>query len=270
MGPGSAGLRLNSDAIAACGFFTFYAAVGALSLLYLGPFRTVTTPLHPLAGATAIFVYALVGYRAARAFGGRANFTGRLLDYYALALLVSGLSWAFWGLFAGGSIPSGPTLIALGVGGVGGQVLASLALFVSARAVLVKLNTRTLGMILVSVVPALILSYLLFVTLTTPADRILWSGIWSVAVFVQLACSLILVSSLGSWYLARPIVNIAFAYLGLTIGSSVVTILRLALQFNEADYWIILSVIQAVSFFGVGLWMSQTRPPQAARRTPDG
>ena len=131
-------------------FFVFYLAVVAFTVYYLGPLFTVTTPLHPIAGAIAIFVEAAVGLKATKLFGGRRNFTGRLLTYYSIALIAEGVSWVIWGLFAGGQIPSGVTLVVLTLGTFLGQFIASFTLVVSARALFVKLDRRSIMLILVS------------------------------------------------------------------------------------------------------------------------
>ncbi len=253
-------VEFNTDARVITALFAFYLIVVTFTVSYFGSFFTVTTPLHGLVGAIAIFAEAAVGFRAARMFGGRRNFTGKLITYYSVALSAQALSWVFWGVFAGGQIPSGLTEIVLGLGSIFGQVLSAYALLISARAVIIKIDKKIVGIILGSLAFSSILSILIEAYHSTITDLIVWSGVWPTSIFVQLASGLILVSMLGKWYMARPIANIAFAYIAFSISTSLVIMLRLILQFPWADFWVIISVIEAVSFYLVGLSMSQVRP----------
>jgi hypothetical protein len=103
--------------------------------------------------------------------------------------------------------------------------------------------------------------------LASPVDRFVWSGVWSVSIFVQLSSALILVSSLGKWYLAKPIANIAFAYIAYSVATSLTSIIQIVLQSPLAYYWVVISVISAASFYIVGLQMSQVRPMSVALST---
>lgn len=264
----------NTSAKVITVLFGFYLVIVVFTVSYFGPFFAVTTPIHPVAGSLGILASAVVGFKAVRMFGGRRNFTGRLIMYYSIALLGQAFSWVVWGLFAGGQIPTGTTLIVLGFSSIIGQILSAYTLLISARAVTIKLDRRRLASILVSLLLSGGYSIIVGTYLTSPVDRFVWSGVWSVSIFVQLGSALILVSYLGKWYLARPIANIAFAYIGYSIATSLTTIIQIILQFPLADYWIVISVISAASFYTVGLQMSQVRPMSLAlstvAKTPGG
>lgn len=253
-------VEFNAGAKVITTLFAFYLAVVTFTVSYFGPFFTVTTPLHPVAGSLAIFAEAFVGFKAVRMFGGRRNFTGRLVMYYSVALLAQAISWVIWGLFAGGQIPTGSTLIILGLGSIIGQILSAYALLISARAIIMKVDRQALALILLSLIFSAGLSVLLGIYNTTLVDRFVWSGVWSTSIFVQLASGLILVSLLGKWYMAKPIANIAFAYIGFGIATSLVIMLTYILPFPPADFWVVISLIEAVTFYVVGLSMSQVRP----------
>ncbi|MGI0080266.1 MAG: hypothetical protein ACRECH_11640 [Nitrososphaerales archaeon] len=256
----TAKFEFNGAAKVITALFGFYSVVVTLSVYFLGPVFTVTSPLHAEAGSIAIFVGAFIGFRAAKMFGGTHNFMGRLMAYYSVGLLAEAISWVLWGVLARGQIPTGVTLIILGAGSIVGQFVAAFALLISAKALIVKIDIRSLSLILVSFVFSLGLSLLVGTTLTDPADRLVWSGIWPLSIFVQLSSGLILVSLLGKWYMARPIAYIAFAYVGYSVLTSLATMTRIVLNFSFADYWVIISVLSATSFYFVGFFMSQVRP----------
>jgi hypothetical protein len=253
-------LHFNLEATIITTLFALYLLVVALSVYLFGTLVTVTTPLHPIAGSLGIFAEAFIGFKASSMFGGRRNFMGRLLTYYSIALVAQAISWVIWGLFAGGRIPTGSTLIILGLGSIIGQVLSAFSMFLSARAVTVKLGRRLVVMIVAAIIFSAGLSGTLAIYSHTLENLIVWSGIWSLSICVQLACGLVLVSLLGKWYMARPIAYIAFAYIGYSVLTSVVTMAQIIGRLSAANYWVIISVISAVSFYIVGLAMSQAKP----------
>jgi hypothetical protein len=250
----------NREAKTITGLFGLYLIEVIVSTLLRGPLYTVTTPYHAEIGSIPIFVAAFIGFKAANMFGGRHNFTARLAIYYSIALFAQAISWVLWGALARGDIPSGVTLVILGTGSLAGQILSAFALFVSAKALIVRIDKQTSGLILVSLAFSLGLSLFVSSSLTNPIDRVVWSGIWPLSIFVQLSSGLILVSLLGKWYMARPIAYIAFAYVGYSVLTSLTTITRIILNFSLADYWVIISVLSAASFYLVGLFLSQVRP----------
>jgi len=255
-----AAIRFNTEAKLITSLFALYLVVLTLTVTIFGPLFTVTTPLHPVAGSLAIFVGAIVGVRASMMFGGRRNFTGRLLIFYSVALFAQAISWVVWGLFAGGKIPSGTTLIILVSGTILGQVLSSYALVVSAKEITIKLNRRLIGLILFAVAFSAALSIALAFYSQTIENLIVWSGIWSITICLQLTSSLVVISNLGKWYLARPIAYISFGYILFSILTSIVTMIQIVGHFSEADYWVVISIVQASTLFVVGLAMSQVRP----------
>ncbi len=259
--PKQSALQFNADAKLVTMFFVFYLALEMFTVIYFSPYFAVTTPFPPIVGSMGIFAEAAVGFKATRMFGGRRNFTGRLLTYYSIALVGEAISWDVWGLFARGQIPSGVTLLVLSLGAFVGQFISSFTLLISARALLLKLDRRALTLVLIALFFSTILS-LSFLNLfySSPALLFVWSGLWSGSVFIQLASGLILVSLLGRWYMAKPISYIAFAYVAYSIGQSILTIVALTSYVPPADFWVIVAFITATSFYVVGLAMTQARP----------
>jgi hypothetical protein len=259
-------IDFNSSAKVITALYLLYLAVAISILLFLGPFSFVTTPTQPVTGSLAIFVSSIVGFRASRLFGGRKNFTGRLVSYYSAALFLEAVSWVVWGLFADGQIPHGLTLIALSIAAVGGTAISAYVLLRSAKAIVIKFDGRVVAIVLIALSLSVVFSILVSVVLTSPVDRFFWSGLYSTLVFLQLVGGLILLTSLGKWYMAKPLVNIAFGYIFYAVATSLLTIIRNAFtaQFPEADYWAVVSFIGATSFYFVGMQMTQVKPRTTA------
>jgi hypothetical protein len=253
--------RFNGSAMAITGLFLFYMAALFVYLLLVGPFATITTfNVTQAAGATAVFAEAVVGLRASRMFGGWRNFTGRLLAYYAVALFVSAISWIVWGVLAQGQIPTGFTLAVIGIASTTGEVLSCVALFSSARSIFEKFDRRAALFVVASLFVSAVLSVLVWSYQREILAQIIYGAIWPAAIFVQLSCGLIVVSLLGRWYLAGPIKLISSGYIVFSIAIAVTSILQITLNLSPADFWVGISIIESVSFFVIGLGMSQALP----------
>jgi hypothetical protein len=253
-------LNFNFGAKILTALFIFYLIV-LITLLYLfGPFYLVTTPLHSLIGSITIFAEAAVGFRASRIFGGRKNFTGSLLLYYSIALVAQAISWDFWALNARGEIPTGTAIIVLGSGAILGQIISSFAILKSVRAIVVKIDKRIIMLILIALCSSVIFSIVIAIYETSLQERIVWSGIWSATFFIQLAGALILMALLGKWYMAKPIVYIALAYMSLSLATAIVTTFWILGILPPANYWTALSIVEVLSFFTMGIAMSQVMP----------
>jgi hypothetical protein len=257
----------NDSAKIITALFALWAAVIAYLFIFVSPLSVVVSASQPVAGSIGIFVEAAVGFNAARLFGGRKSFTGRLISYYSVALLLQAVSWLMWGLLANGQIPTGGTLIFQGFASLAGQALAAFALARSVQAMIIKVDRRIVALILVSLLFSAALAVVVGVNMPTLETLLVFGGFWPVSVFVQLASGLILVSLLGRWYLARPLGNIAFAYIGYSIATALATMLSFTLVYSQADFWVIISILSAVSSFYVGLEMTQVRPKTPTVRT---
>jgi hypothetical protein len=253
-------VMFNDSAKIITALFALWAVVIAYLFIFVSPLSVVVSASQPVAGSIGIFVEAAVGFNAARLFGGRRNFTGRLISYYAVALLLQAVSWLMWGVFADGQIPTGGTLIFQGFASLAGQALAAFALVRSVQAMIIKVDRRMVAFILVSLVFSGALAVVVGLNVPTLETLLVFGGFWPASVFVQLASGLILVSLLGRWYMAKPLGNIAFAYIGYSIATALATMLSFTLGYSQADFWVIISILSAVSSYYVGLEMTQVRP----------
>ena len=255
-------IEFNTGAKMVTASFVFYLGLVAFTLYTFDLHFTVTTPYASFAGSLANLAEGLVGFNAARLFGGRRNFTGRLLIFYSAALVLGALSWLLWGLFVRGDVPSPNSGIGPLFGGtIIGHAIAGFALFISARALVSKLTRREVVLVLTALVFSLGLSLVSVLYLNTLSAQILWGGIWAIIIFVQLACGLVLVSQLGRWYIARQLAYVTFAYLSFSVVVPIVMMLGLAYSsFSFADGWLTLFIVAAVTNYIVGLAMTQIRP----------
>ncbi len=254
-------LELNTSAKIVTVLFAFSLAVIAYTVYYYGILFSVTTLAMPLAGSVANLAYALVGLNAARMFGGRHNFTGRLLIFYSIALILGALTWILWGVFAGGELPPfGTKVEPLLAGTIVGHAVAGFALFTSARALLVKLTRMQLAMVAAALALSLGLSLATSLYMTSLLSQIVWGGVWSAVTFLQLASALVLISLLGGWYITRPLAGIAFGYLSFNIAVSIVIIVNLPTSYPNPGLWLTLFLIAGITNYIVGMSMSQVRP----------
>lgn len=255
-------VELNTSAKVITALFVFYLGVMAFTGYFFGSLFAVTTPFPALAGSLVSLAGAFVGFNAARLFGGRRNFTGRLLSFYSVALLCGAISFLLWGVFARGQIPAlGSRLEPVLGGTIVGHALAGFALFISAKALVLKVTRRQVALVVAALVFSLGFSLAISFYPASLTARIVWSGIWSTIIFIQLSSGLVLVSLLGRWYVARQISYIAFGYLGFSIVTPIVMIMRVAISsFSPADGWLVLFIVAAVTNYVVGLAMSQVRP----------
>jgi hypothetical protein len=267
-GPGGAGymtlklgaVEFNGEAKLITGFFSLFLVISAASLYFFGPFFTVTTPYNGLALGLAIIVEGLVGIRAGQRFGGSRNFTGRLMSYYAAALFATGVSSIVWTFFARGQIPTDIPLLVATSGVLLGLSISAFALFISARSLLEKLNSKTWLLIFLSLVLSLILSVSSYTYQKTPGEQFAFTTIWPFLIFVQLASALILVSLLRDWYVTRPISIIAFGFIGYSVFAPIFTIVQFLTGIPPSVYWASVSLIGGSCLYVVGLGMSQVRP----------
>jgi hypothetical protein len=253
-------LSFNKEAKWVTGFFALYIAVLAFAVLAFGPFYTVTSPIHALVGALALIAFGLVGLRASRMFGGLDNFTGKLMLYYSVTFFAQATSWIIWPFITPGQIPTGGSLIALGLGSFSGQVVAGFALSVSAKSIVNRLDRRSWMLILVSLVFAVLLSLSDATFVKSGEEFFTWVVLWPTLMFVQLAAALLLVSHLGQWYLTRPIGIIAFGEIGYNVAAALLTIIRIASGYPLEIHWVLISLVTAASFYVVALGISQASP----------
>jgi hypothetical protein len=255
-------IEFNTSAKVITALFVFYVGILTFSLYEYGALFTVTTPSAPFAGALASLAGGFAGFNSARLFGGRRNFTGRLLMFYSVALVLGAFSWLLWGISVRGEVPSPSSGVeSLFAGTIIGHALAGVALLISAKALVSKVTRREVALVSGALVFSLSLSLVTGFYLTSLIARIVWSGIWPITIFLQLACGLVLVSLLGKWYMAKQLAYITFAYLSFSIMTPVVIMIGLAFSsFSSAEGWLTLFIVAAVTNYIVGLAMTQVRP----------
>jgi len=263
-------IDFNSSAKVVTVLYALYLVVAISTVLLLGPFIFVTTPPQPLAGSLAVIASSIIGFRASRMFGGRRNFTGRLVSNYSVALFLQAISWVAWGLFANGQVPRGSTLILLTSASLAGYTISAYTLLRSAKAIIIRIDRRVVAPIVIALVFSLTDSIVVYLVTKTPADHFVWGGIWPTLIFAQLASGLILVSSLGKWYMAKPLRNIAFGYVAYSVAASTTSIINLSVPvlFPAVDFWVVVSFFSATILYFIGFQMTQVRPKPLA--TPPG
>ena len=231
----------NKYALVTTGFFIVAMVLRAvrltpIPLLPYCPSATSQSPGCPvwfveLRAAFQSFMFiigGMAGLKAAKSFGGRRNFTGRLLFYFSLLLFALGpfyqlsvyldsmpnpfSSWLSFNVF----LPySGLDFWESNLA----YFLPSYALVISLRSVWNRYDMKSWLIIILSVVFALVFgSWFSLATdasqgLTTLMDAVLFVGIGPLLLFVQLAAAGLLLHNLGRWYVARSIRALVVSYL---------------------------------------------------------
>ena len=225
----------NKYALATTGFFILFL-VSKLNLLPQLPHCLTflscppeITEFRMVMLSSVYFVGGLAGLKASRSFGGRKNFTGRLLFFFSLLMFALGPVYAFLTYLDALPNPLSNWLsyqVLLPYSGIDlwGQVLAyclsAYILVVSLRSIWDRYDSRSWLVIFISL--AFVLLFVAWFNLvyqnpasgfTTVMDAILWVGIYPFLVFVQLAAGVLLLRSLGKWYVAKSMTALVVLYL---------------------------------------------------------
>lgn len=179
--------------------------------------------------AFMFLVAGVAGLKASRSFGGRRNFTGRFLFFFALFMFALGPVYDFLGYLDGLPNPISNWLsvnVFLPYSGIDtwGLVLAfcfpAYALAISLRSVWNTYDRKFWLVAFVSLAFVLICGSWFNLVYYDPAsgtttitDTILWVGIYPFLIFVQLVAGVMLTRSLGKWYVNRSITALVVLYL---------------------------------------------------------
>ena len=225
----------NKYALATTGFFILFL-VSKLNLLPQFPHCLTFLSCPPLISefraamfSLTLIVGGVAGLKASRSFGGRKNFTGRLLFFFSLFMFAFGPVQFF--LVYLDALPnplsnwlSFQVLLPYSGMDLWANVLSfcfpAYALVVSLRSIWDRYDSRSWLIIFFSL--AFVLLFVAWFDLayadaaigfTTVLDAILWVGIYPILVFVQLAAGVLLLRSLGRWYVSKSITAFVVLYL---------------------------------------------------------
>jgi len=190
----------------------------------------------------------IAGLMASRSFGGRKNFTGKLLFFFSLLIFIDTVSLILGFLdFYYNPTPLLNWLsyrVLLPYSGISEWIsvlefsFPAYAFLVSLRSMGFNLDLKSLIVVTLSLVTALFVGWVnlaygaciltichlpfvlpesLEVHARTFADSILWMGISPILTFVNLAAGILLLRSLGRWYVARRITVLVSAFLFFSI-----------------------------------------------------
>ena len=210
--------------------------------------------------------------RASREFGGRRNFTGRVLILFSLAIFGYTIASTVSALE---DLQLLPTLTILSESGITTWIsvlagcFSAYALVASVKSLWDGYDHKKLLVVLFSLMLAIVVgsTNLVFADAvfgqTTVTDTVLWVGLVPILAFVQLASAILLLRLLGKWYAARNLVMLALAYVFysamIPVATSLVAFLLVqSANFETAFFFIRLSANFAL--YLVCLAMTQVKP----------
>ncbi len=221
---------------------------------------------YSLVSALIVILGGTAGLKASKMFGGRMNFTGRLILYFSLALFVSSLASIGSSLPRSGSGLSGLPAIIFAAGVIGGQLLSGYALLISVRALIERLDVKAFLLISFSLVFSLGFAWIALVNraaieFLSGLNVLIFAGLFPSLIFLQLASALLLSSLLGKWYATKAIGIVAYGYVGFSIllPASIVVVIALGL-INSPVGNFILGVPPVSMLYVVSLGLTQVRP----------
>ena len=183
-------------------------------------------PLRLVPLTVELIIGAIVGWNASGLFGGRKNFTGKLLCLFSVGLFAGAIAF-FVGMLETFQLLNGFYLEVLlynsGIGSDGWlgflwQCFPTYVLLVSARSIWNKFDSKSLIVMIISSAFVLLVSWTNFVFdptfgLTTVPDFILWVGLYPILELVQLTAGVFMLRSLGDWYVSKRIAVVVSAFL---------------------------------------------------------
>jgi len=259
------GFELNKYAIVITTLFVL-----TLVAIFLLP--PAVSDLRLLPAGLETFVAGIVGWRASRMFGGRRNFTGRVLILFSLAIFGYTIAAAVTVLKDLQLFPTPVLLSESGIStwiGVLAGCFSAYALVASVRSLWDRYDHKTLLVILFSLALALVVGSTNLVYAdavfgqTTVSDTVLWVGLVPILAFLQLASAILLLRFLGRWYAAKNLVVLTLAYVFYSaliplMTSLVAFLLVQSANFDTAFFFIHLSANFAL--YLVCMAMTQVRP----------
>jgi hypothetical protein len=243
-------------------FFTSLHATALAVLLYVGWFLQT-------------IVAGIAGLKESHMFGGRKNFTGRLLFFFSLGIFMTTIFYLYDALLGFQVLPSSFILEGL-LAGSGAEnwllvliyVFPAYALVTSVRSLWNGYDSKSLLVIICSVAFATVVGWANFfgniaAGTTTLADSILWVGIAPTLAFLELASGVLLLRSLGKWYVAKSmtafVLAVLFAGVVFQLASSIVfTWFATASNLDVANYWS--NLIGNIAIFLVCIAITQIKP----------
>jgi len=210
------------------------------------------------------------GLRSARMFGGRRNFTGRLLLLLSVSLLMWGLAFSAaipFTVYSSNVFLDNSVLGAsMNVPFVLGILIAAYALVRSAWAVVSEFNRTVVSRMLIALTLVLVVEFISSQATVrlTPGLTILgaFEGDlpYTVSLFALGTGALVLVAQLGKWYATQGIRIVAYGFVAF---SFVLGLLRALLLLSGIEY-----IIEAALFFAgaaavlyvIALGLSRIRP----------
>jgi len=242
--------EFNKYALAiTCLFILFVVMRSIYFFMGGGQFVGSPTPSSTTLGALVwlppileAIIAGVAGLKASHLFGGRRNFTGKLLFYFSLQIFfyMAGLvyieletlkiltsSFYLEVLFAN----SGFALWILGLM----FYFPAYALWAGVRSTWAKFDSKFLLVIFLSLAVACMVGWANLVWAdptsgtTTVADTILWVGIIPILTFLELSSGVLLLRSLGKWYVKKSITPLVLAVL--------VNVITIAIVTSVGFYW---------------------------------
>lgn len=238
------GFEFNKYALSLAGLFFLFLVVKFAPHCEL----SCPTMVFVYRDAAAIFLGiagGIAGLMASRSFGGRKNFTGKLLFFFSLLIFIDTVSLILGFLdFYYNPTPLLNWLsyrVLLPYSGISEWIsvlefsFPAYAFLISLRSMGFSLDSKSLIVVTLSLATALLVGWvnlaygaciltichlpipLLKVHARTFTDSILWLGISPILTFVNLAAGILLLRSLGRWYVARRITVLVSAFLFFSI-----------------------------------------------------
>ena len=216
-----------------CSFILFVVMRSIYFLSLGGQFVASPPPASALVGkllwVPLIFeaiVAGIAGLKGSHLFGGRRNFTGKLLFYFSLQIFSYMVFVAYFELQALNILtPSFYLDLLFANSGFAFWIVGLMfcfpayALWAGVRSTWGKFDSKFLLVVFLSLAFALVVGWVNLVWAdpaageTTVADTMLWVGIVPTMVFLELSSAVLLLRSLGKWYVKKSITALVLAVL---------------------------------------------------------
>lgn len=216
--------EFNRYALAITCFFISYLVINSID------FSSLPAPLGDLIWSVPLIfetvVAGVAGLKGSRLFGGIRNFTGRLLFYFSLGIFTAAMFYVYYVIGFLKILTASVYLdVLLADSGFALWILVLsncfpvYGLLASVSSAWDKYDSKFLVVVLFSLAFALIIGWtnLVFAdpldATTTVADTVLWVGIVPTLAFLELSSAVLLLRSLGRWYVTKSITVLVLAAL---------------------------------------------------------
>ena len=239
------GFEFNKYAVAIICLFILFVVMRSI-YFFIGIFVDFTTQLPPPPLWAPLILETIVagvaGLKASDLFGGRRNFTGRLLFYFSLQIFFYMAFLVYFELQSLQLVTSSFYLqLLFANSGFGLWILGiqfcfpAYALWASVRSTWNKFDSKSVVVIFLSIAFALVVGWANLVWAdpaagqTTVADTVLWVGIFPTMAFLELSSGVLLLRSLGKWYVKKSITALVLTLL--------INVAMLAIVTSVGFYW---------------------------------